>query len=87
MVYVLIYYLHLCIVEIKLTLLLLLFSAVGSLLMYPATKLVGPGWTYTILSGFLMLSNIIIPTLMKYGTGWRTQRILKEEEKKRQQKY
>ncbi|KAI7851323.1 major facilitator superfamily domain-containing protein [Circinella umbellata] len=61
-----------------------LFGAVGSLLMYPATKLVGPGWTYTILSGFLMLSNLIIPILMKYGNEWRTQRILKEEAKKEQ---
>ena len=59
-----------------------IISAVGSLLMYPATKLVGPGWTYTILSGFLMLSNLIIPILMKYGNEWRTQRILKEEAKK-----
>ena len=51
----------------------------GSVVMYPLTKAIGPGWTYTLLSAILMITNIFIALLQKYGVQWRTQRSLKEE--------
>ncbi|KAI9493681.1 major facilitator superfamily domain-containing protein [Zychaea mexicana] len=59
-----------------------LSAAIGSIAMYPATKAVGPGWTYTILSVILMISNTVIPVLLKHGVKWRTKRAIQEENNK-----
>ncbi|KAI8144472.1 major facilitator superfamily domain-containing protein [Fennellomyces sp. T-0311] len=55
------------------------FAGTGSVVMYPLTKAIGPGWTYTLLSAILMITNIFIAALQKYGVQWRTKRALREE--------
>ncbi|KAI8139330.1 major facilitator superfamily domain-containing protein [Fennellomyces sp. T-0311] len=49
-----------------------LLMAGGSVAMNPAIKAIGAGWAYTILSSLMVVSNLAIVALMKFGVKWRT---------------
>ena len=41
---------------------------------YPVTKAIGPGWTYTAIGSMMMLFNLAIIVLTKFGPIWRAKR-------------
>ncbi|KAI8141497.1 major facilitator superfamily domain-containing protein [Fennellomyces sp. T-0311] len=54
------------------------FAVTGTIIMYPLTQAIGPGWTYTVLGIVLIVSNVIIFVLMSYGITWRQKRAQKD---------
>ncbi|KAI8141507.1 major facilitator superfamily domain-containing protein [Fennellomyces sp. T-0311] len=47
---------------------------IGSMTIYPVTKAIGPGWTYTVISLLMMVFNLAIVLLIKFGPKWRAGR-------------
>ncbi|KAI9479597.1 major facilitator superfamily domain-containing protein [Zychaea mexicana] len=58
----------------SLTMVRLLFSAIGTALVDPLMTAVGVGWMYTLLGAFLTISNILLLILLNYGPAWRFRR-------------
>lgn len=50
-------------------------SAAGTSAIEPMIKAIGMGWTFTILSGIVVLATPLALAEYRYGAGWRKQRV------------
>ena len=61
----------------------LLFTtrATATVSIEPGIRGVGIGWMYTILGLLLVVSNVLLPILLKFGPKWRQNRVVKQLQK------
>ncbi|ORZ03336.1 major facilitator superfamily domain-containing protein [Syncephalastrum racemosum] len=54
------------------------FSAIATAIIEPGIKGIGVGWIFTVLGIVLVLSNVMLPMLLKFGPRWRLERFERE---------